>query len=294
MDFQKILTFYCFCIKIKGMETYIFDKRKIEALISDFYISTGIPITLYDINQVAIASSGVHIDYCVLIKNTAERRRLCRLYDLQHIERAKETRDSVYYTCHAGNKEVITPIFYEDTIIAYLQIGQFRMCSPTYEDALILLDLGCTNFKRMHAALNDIPIVSKQKLTSLQNILNIIIKSFWEDGLITRKRSMLSVKIEQYILENISQKIYIDELCSRFNVSRNSLYELFYNEFGVAINEFMIIKRIEYAKELLRNSDKSVSEISCLCGFIDYNYFIRIFKTKCDITPLKYRKMFEK
>lgn len=276
------------------METYIFDKRKIEALISDFYISTGIPITLYDINQIAIASSGKHIDYCKLIRNSAEQRKLCRAYDLKHIERAKETRDSVYYTCHAGNKEVITPIFYEDTIIAYLQIGQFRTCSPTYEDALILLDLGCTNFKRINTALSEIPLVPNQKLTSLQNLLKVIIKSFWEDGLITRKRSMLSVKIEQYILENINQKIYIDELCNRFNISRNSLYELFYNEFGVAINEFIITKRIELAKEHLQKSNKSVSEISSLCGFTDYNYFIRIFKAKCNVTPLKYRKMFDK
>lgn len=276
------------------METYIFDKQKIETLISDFYISTGIPITLYDLNQNAIASSGKHIDYCQLIINSAERRQLCRLYDVQHIELAKETGDSVYYTCHAGNKEVITPIFYENTIIAYLQIGQFRTCSPTNEDASILINLGYTDLERIHTALSEIPLVSNQKLTSLQNILNIIIKSFWKDGLITRKRSMLSVKIEQYILENISRKIYIDELCDRFNLSRNSLYDLFYNEFGVAINEFIIAKRIEFAKEYLQSSDKSVSEISSLCGFTDYNYFIRIFKAKCNITPLKYRKMFDK
>ena len=274
------------------MKTYIFDNEKIEALISDFYISTGIVITLYDINQNAIASSGKHTDFCALIGKIPRLKKLCRLCDVEHIELAKKTRTAVYYTCHVGNIEVITPIFYEDTIIAYLQIGQFRTTPATYDDALMLMDLGYTNFKRIDTALNEIPIVSNQKLTSLHNLLNIIIKSFWEDGLITCKRSMLSVKIEQYILENLHQKIYIDELCEQFNVSRNSLYELFYKEFGVAINEFIIAKRIERAKEYLRDSNKSVSEISSLCGFADYNYFIRIFKAQCNTTPLKYRKTF--
>lgn len=272
------------------MKTYIFEKQKIEALILDFYISTGIVITLYDINQNAIASSGKHTDFCALIGRIPEFKKLCRLCDVKHIELAKKNRALVYYTCHAGNIEVITPIFYEDTIIAYLQIGQFRTTSATHIDALKLMDIGYTNFKRIDTALNEIPIVSNQKLTSLQNLLNIIIKSFWEDGLIKCKRSMLSVKIEQYIIENISQKIYIDELCEHFNISRNALYELFYKEFGTAINDYIITKRIEYAKEYLRDSDKSIAEISNLCGFNDYNYFIRIFKSKCNTTPLKYRK----
>ena len=272
------------------MKTYIFENRKIEALISDFYISTGIVITLYDINQNAIASSGKHTDFCALIGRIPGLKKLCRLCDTEHIELAKKNRTAVYYTCHAGNTEVITPVFYEDTIIAYLQIGQFRTTNATHVDALKLMDLGYTNFRRIDTALNNIPIVSNQKLASLHNLLNIIIKSFWEDGLITCKRSMLSVKIEQYILENIHQKIYINELCEHFNISRNSLYELFYKEFGIAINDFIIAKRIEYAKEYLRNSNKSIAEISNLCGFSDYNYFIRIFKSKCNTTPLKYRK----
>lgn len=274
------------------MKTYIFDREKIRTLISDFYLSTGIVITLYDMNRKTVVSSGKHIDYCVLIRNNPELNRLCRLYDVEHLELATKKRTSVYYTCHAGNTEVITPIFYEDTIIAYLQIGQFRTTEATHADALKLMDLGYTNFKRIGTALRDIPIVSNERLASLQNILNVIIKSFWEDGLITCKRSMISVKIEQYILENIHKKIYIDELCERFNLSRSSLYELFYKEFGVAINEFIINRRIDCAKKYLRDSNKSISEISSLCGFTDYNYFIRMFKSQCNTTPLKYRKSF--
>ncbi len=274
------------------MDTYIFDVKKIEKLISDFYIISGVAVTVYDLNLNIITSSGYHTKFCDLIQSNPEIKSRCILSDIDHINEAKRKRSVVYYTCHAGNMEIVTPIFYEDTIIAYILIGQFHDEKGKCTDVLNLDGLEGFDHNKLLDFYNLVPIVSSSKLVSLQNILKIIIKSFWEDGLITRKRSMLSVKIEQYILENISRKIYIDELCKHFNISRNALYELFYKEFNVAINDFIITKRINCAKDYLRDSDKSIAEISNLCGFTDYNYFIRIFKSKCNTTPLKYRKSF--
>ena len=273
------------------MKTYIFDSKKIELLISDFYISTGIAITIYDINTNVVASSGNYTPFCSLIRSNPEYIKRCKKSNLVHINKAKEKRETVYYTCHAGNMEVITPIIFEGTIIAYLQIGQFHDENGTYANIQKLNCFSDLNNKLLFSLYSNIPVVSDKKLSALQNILQLIIKSFWVDGLISYKRSMLSVKIEQYIFENLDQKIYVGDICKKFSLSRNALYDLFNKEFGMAVNEFILKKRIELAKSLLANKNKSISEISDMCGFTDYNYFIRIFKKQCGTTPLKYRKM---
>jgi len=40
----------------------------------------------------------------------------------------------------------------------------------------------------------------------------------------------------------------------------------------------------------LRETDKSISEISETCGFSSISYFCRTFKNETTLTPLKYRK----
>ena len=43
------------------------------------------------------------------------------------------------------------------------------------------------------------------------------------------------------------------------------------------------------AKELLKNSTLSVTEIAARTGYGDSNYFSRIFKKSCGKTPREYR-----
>jgi YesN/AraC family two-component response regulator len=47
--------------------------------------------------------------------------------------------------------------------------------------------------------------------------------------------------------------------------------------------------RISKAKELLKNTDKSVVEIAELIGYNDSNYFFRVFKKNTGVTPQQYR-----
>jgi AraC-like DNA-binding protein len=136
-----------------------------------------------------------------------------------------------------------------------------------------------------------VPAVGQAQLQGLLNIMNIIIRSFWVDGLIYSKRNLLSVKIEGFINEKLSENIYVEDICREFFISKNSLYRLFKEEFGVTVNEFILQKRLALAKELLAQNDSlSITEIAALCGFSDYNYFIRVFKKAVGTTPLKFKK----
>ena len=65
---------------------------------------------------------------------------------------------------------------------------------------------------------------------------------------------------------------------------------VFKKDTGRSIIDHLIERRIDEAKKLLLSPDLSLTKISELCGFADYNYFCRVFKKRVGATPGAYRK----
>lgn len=290
INYIAILTLPCY----NPYMNYFFDKDRILSAICDFYAGTGIAVALYDAAGNTVAGTPIYSSFCEFIRQNDDVKLACHLCDKQMIKKAQETKQPLAYTCHAGLVEVITPILYEDMVIAYMQIGQFRDREGAYSNLNeVCLRMAGYGFKRdelcpFYAKVTE---VGQTQLQGLLSVMNIIIRSFWVDGLIYSKRNLLSVKIEGFITEKLSEDIYVEDICREFFISKNSLYKLFKEEFGVTVNEFILQKRLAKAKELLEKSQElTITEVAALCGFNDYNYFIRVFKKLVGITPLKFRK----
>ena len=275
------------------MMNYIFNKEKIQQLLSDFYISTEIATTLYDAAMEPVATSPVFCECCRCIRSGKDGTKYCDCSNLSHMEEAKAQKAPVFYACHAGLMETVTPIFYENTLIAYIQTGQFRDAQEVFSSRKKLLDTE----KRcgfpagtLVALYEKVPVISREKLRAHLNIMDVVIKSFWADGLILCNRSMLSVRIEQYIHAHLSEKIGIEDLTIRFYLSKNALYRLFHDEFHVTVNEYITQARLTRAQQLLKDPSLELSQVSAMCGFSDYNYFIRVFKKQLHTTPLQFKK----
>lgn len=274
---------------------YIFDKEKLERVLSDFYNSTNIAVALYDSSKRSVAGAPIsHTPYCAHIRNNAECIEHCKQSNLSHMNEVSKNHKVNCYTCHAGLMETILPIIYEDVLIAYIQIGQFRDAERKYSSPDKLKDVAehyNLPLQQLLALYENIPVVSKERLRSLCHIVNILVKSFWENGLIAYNRSMLSIKIERYIDERLAEKIDLNNICNEFLLSKNAVYRLFHEEFHSTVNNFIISKRLKLAEDLLKfKPELNVTQIASLCGFSDYNYFIRLFKKRIGVTPLHFRK----
>ncbi|MNL81108.1 HTH-type transcriptional activator Btr [compost metagenome] len=68
------------------------------------------------------------------------------------------------------------------------------------------------------------------------------------------------------------------------------LSTLFHKHMGMTLSRFITVKRLHYAKKLLRESSLSVTDIAYLSGFNHHTYFNRMFKKQEQISPLAYRK----
>ena len=277
---------------------YIFNKEKLKGVLSDFYNSTGIAVALYDAAKRGIAGApSDHSPYCSRIRGCDACVKNCDRSNLVHMKEVFSNRKISRYTCHAGLMETILPIVYEDVLIAYIQIGQFRDAEGRYssEDKLQrVAERYGFSLQELLALYKELPVVSEEKLHSLYRVVDIIVKSFWMDGLITYNRSMLSVKIEQYVADHLTENIHIEDICKEFYLSKNALYALFRDEFHVTVGSYITEKRLQLAQYYLQSKSKiNISQIASLCGFPDYNYFIRLFKKQLGITPLQFRKRCE-
>ena len=102
------------------------------------------------------------------------------------------------------------------------------------------------------------------------------------------------LQIAAFINQNHGQKLSLDLLSEKFNLSKYYLCKLFKNSFGYTFSDFLNHVRITEACKLLENSDLSVAEIAQKTGYSDIAYFCRVFKKIMGISALKYRKSSER
>ncbi len=123
----------------------------------------------------------------------------------------------------------------------------------------------------------------------LLNMLCLIARSDQEGADITtakQKIEKILLKMESNITSNFSVKDYADELF--LSVDRFS--HLFTETVGVPPHRYMLTLKMNRAKQLLIQTDHSISEIAKFIGFGDPLYFSRIFKKHCGSTPMQFRK----
>jgi len=100
-------------------------------------------------------------------------------------------------------------------------------------------------------------------------------------------------KAMEYIEENYSKDISLDEISEKLNISSYYFSKLFKENQGEGFVEYLTRIRIEKAKEMLTNPEKSIKEVGIACGYSDPNYFSRIFKKSTGITPSEYKEKME-
>lgn len=97
-------------------------------------------------------------------------------------------------------------------------------------------------------------------------------------------------EIATYIYNNYDKNIYLDEVASKFNISRSYLSKKFKTITGFGFKEYLVNVRIKHACRYLLETDKSITNIAFLCGFNDSNYFGDAFRHIKGMSPNKYRK----
>ncbi len=94
--------------------------------------------------------------------------------------------------------------------------------------------------------------------------------------------------VYQYLSENYTANITLDNLCFLFGMNKTTLCQSFKAAYGTTILDFTNSRRLHEAKALLRAQNLTVTEISEKVGFSSVHYFCRFFKKHTGLTPQQY------
>jgi len=85
--------------------------------------------------------------------------------------------------------------------------------------------------------------------------------------------------IIEYVQKNFYDKnMSLSLLADKFDQTPSSISRLFKNETGYNFIDYLHHLRLNKAKELLKNTDISISDIALQCGYLNSHSFIRCFK----------------
>lgn len=129
--------------------------------------------------------------------------------------------------------------------------------------------------------------------THLTHLLNHILLEILEKGrLLSGDTPILPPIIREsisYILRDPAQKITLETLAGKFNVTKTYYSHLFHDTMGVSFKQYLTAFRIDCAKRMLAWGDLSVIDVGFECGYSTPSQFVRAFKQTVGQTPSQYR-----
>lgn len=111
------------------------------------------------------------------------------------------------------------------------------------------------------------------------------------NGELERTTSVID-RICRYIEEHLSEDLSLVRLAEINYFNPSYLSRFFKQERGVNLSEYIDSCRLKKARELLRNGELKIREVSCAVGYEAAHSFTRFFKKATGITPQEYRDSF--
>ncbi len=97
-------------------------------------------------------------------------------------------------------------------------------------------------------------------------------------------------RIKTYLKNHIGETVTLDDICAQLCFSKTYVKALFKKRTGTSIIQFFISLKLDRAKRMISEGDKTISEIAASCGFSSVHYFSRLFKTHTGMSPTAYAK----
>lgn len=137
--------------------------------------------------------------------------------------------------------------------------------------------------------------VTTMELGDIEDMLCRIVKDMCE-GLGQRRQSKEQVLVQamiRFMEDNLHLNIGLQDIADHVSMGISSVSNIFKEETGNTVYDYLTTLRIDKACQLLRNSQLKVADIATLVGYQNENSFIRAFRKNKSITPGKFRESYK-
>jgi len=261
--------------------------------------ATDLPLALRPVEtwQLPLHGKRKENPFCSMMASSSRSCAAC--LQIQEKLRHNARHEPACMTCPYGLAEVAVPVRLGTETIGYLQTGQVLCKKPTPArfDAItsqLQQQNPQINTQAAKNAYLNTKVVSKKKLNSLTNLLNIFANhlSVVSNQIAVREANAESpamIKAKQYIQDHYTEELKLSQVAAAVFMSTFYFCKTFKQKVGMNFTEFVSRTRIEKAKNLLLNPNLRVSEIAFEVGFQSLTHFNRIFKHVTRLSPTKFR-----
>jgi AraC family transcriptional regulator len=96
-------------------------------------------------------------------------------------------------------------------------------------------------------------------------------------------------QILEYIHAHLERDIKLADLAGSIGMSQFHFSHLFKQSIGISPYQYLLQQRIERAKQLLKQTDRSIVDIALGCGFNSHSHLSKQFRQLAGMTPKAYR-----
>ena len=97
--------------------------------------------------------------------------------------------------------------------------------------------------------------------------------------------------VRRYIDNHFKENLTLDQLAQLAHLNKYYLAHTFRAEFGTSPINYLISRRVEESRFLLRETDHTLSLIAQMLGFSSLSYFSQCFRRVEGVSPMEYRKL---
>lgn len=125
---------------------------------------------------------------------------------------------------------------------------------------------------------------------SIQELRGPILQNAQDEKISTVAKTSAVYPAVAYIDSHPGVSVSMSEMANLCHLSPSYFSRLFHREAGESFTNYVNRQKVEIAKKELRETSKSISQISIDLGYLNTSHFINIFKRFEGITPLIYRQ----
>lgn len=96
-------------------------------------------------------------------------------------------------------------------------------------------------------------------------------------------------QVVQFINDNLTEKIELEQLTALTPWKKHHFIKIFADHLGTTPYQYILERKMDYAKCLMQEATLSMSEISCEIGFKSYTNFCSAFKKITNLTPEQFK-----